>query len=84
MGLLPNYPAPLSAPRTCLDPFPQVADPSASFAMALQAFSNQNPGRVVPLVQEALKNDVKVAQAFEARDRLVTWASRASIWDAPI
>lgn len=54
------------AKKQLVDPFPEVADPIVSFAMALQNFSSQQPGRVLPLVQEAMKNDVKIAQAFQA------------------
>lgn len=54
------------AKKQPVDPFPEVADPIASFAMALQNFSSQQPGRVLPLVQEVVKNDVKIAQAFDS------------------
>jgi exportin-2 (importin alpha re-exporter) len=54
------------AKKQVVDPFPEVADPVATFSMALQDLSNKNPGRLVPLVQESLKNDPKLAQGMES------------------
>lgn len=53
------------AKKQVVDPFPDVTDPAGAFVKALHALTSQQPGRLLPLIQEGLKNDPKLAPNLE-------------------
>lgn len=54
------------AKKQATDPFPDITDPVGTFAKSLGDFSRQFPGRVPPLIHEALKDDPKLSAGLES------------------
>ena len=60
-----NFSGLVNAKKKAVDPCPDVADPNAFVARAIQQLAATNPGRLAPLVRESLKDDPKLAHGVD-------------------